>query len=249
MDWYYQEDGLQVGPLTEDEFETRVKVGRVGPATMVWNETMTSWQAYDRVLRGADVAKYSQAGVPTVTCSQCLRQFPQTEMIQFQNSWVCASCKPLFFQRIKEGGAVVGIYEYGQFWPRLAAKLVDGLVLGLIYGVFFALNIVMAVAFPEKPMLQGIVTLFAYVVYFATAVGYNAYFLPKYGATPGKMALGLKVINADGGDSVNVQKAIARYFAEILSGMICYVGYFLALFDDQRRTLHDRLCNTLVVRK
>ena len=46
-----------------------------------------------------------------------------------------------------------------------------------------------------------------------------------------------------------VQKAIGRYFAEILSGMICYIGYFMALFDEERRTLHDRLCGTLVVRK
>ena len=250
MDWYYQEDGLQVGPLTEDEFDARVRVGRIGPATMVWNSTMTSWQPYGAI-RGNERAAVMPVpeNVPMPACSQCLRNFPQTEMIHYQDSWICASCKPLFFQRIKEGGWIAGMYEYGQFWPRFAAKLVDGLVLGLVYGVFFALSIVIASAFPEQPMLQSLVSLFAYVVYFGVAVGYNAYFLPRYGATPGKMALGLKVINAEGGDSVNVQKAIARYFAEILSGMICYVGYFMALFDDQRRTLHDRLCNTLVVKK
>lgn len=249
MDWYYQEDGVQVGPLTEDEFDVRVKVGRVGPDTMVWNETMSAWQAFDAVRRGVEAARSPFGGSPVLACSQCLRQFPQSEMIQFQNSWICASCKPLFFQRIKEGGAVAGTYEYGQFWPRFAAKLVDGLLLGLVYGIFFTLNIVMAIAFPDQPVLQGVVTMLAYIVYFAVAVGYNAYFLPRYGATPGKMALGLKVINADTGDSVGAPKAVARYFAEILSGMICYVGYFMALFDDQRRTLHDRLCNTLVVKK
>ena len=249
MDWYYQEDGLQVGPLTEDEFETRVKVGRVGPATMVWNDTMTAWQPYESLRRSAEVAVPPADRVPQVVCSQCLRQFPQTEMIRYQNSWICASCKPLFFQKIREGGSVVGIYEYGQFWPRFAAKFIDGLILALVYGVFFALNIVLAIAFPDQPMLQGIVTLMAYVVYFGVAIGYNAYFLPKYGATPGKMALGLKVINADGGGSLNVSKSVARYFAEILSGMMCYIGYIMALFDEQRRTLHDRLCNTLVVKK
>ena len=46
MDWYYQEDGVQVGPLTDDEFDTRVKVGRVAPETMVWNETMRGWQPF-----------------------------------------------------------------------------------------------------------------------------------------------------------------------------------------------------------
>lgn len=249
LDWYYQEDGLQVGPLTEDEFETRVQVGRVGPATMVWNDTMTGWQPYESIRRGAEIAKAPMDRMPQVACSQCLREFPQTEMIRYQNSWICASCKPLFFQKLKEGGSVSGIYEYGQFWPRFAAKLIDGLILGLVYGMFFALNVLLAIAFPEKPALQGLVTLLAYVVYFGVAVGYNAYFLPKYGATPGKMALGLKVINVEGGGPVNVQKAVGRYFAEILSGMMCYVGYFMALFDEERRTLHDRLCNTLVVKK
>lgn len=248
MDWYYQEDGIQVGPLTEDEFDIRVKVGRVGPTTMVWNETMTGWQPYDAV-REAALARQPSMNLPQIACSQCLRQFPQADMIRYQNSWICASCKPLFFQKLKEGGSVAGIYEYGQFWPRFAAKLIDGLILALVYGVFFALNIVLAIAFPDNPALQGIVGLIGYLIYFGVAIGYNAYFLPKYGATPGKMALGLKVINADDGGPLNMQKSIARYFAEILSGMICYVGYLIALGDDQRRTLHDRLCNTLVVKK
>jgi len=251
MDWYYQEDGVQVGPLTDDEFDSRVKVGRVSPDTLVWNESMRGWQPHGSLQQQSAPVPAKAPEIPrapVLSCSQCLRQFPQTDMIQYQNSWVCASCKPLFFQRIKEGGAVAGIFEYGQFWPRVAAKLIDGLILGLVYGVFFALNIFLAIAFPENEALLGIATAFAYLVYFAVAIGFNAYFLPKYGATPGKMALGLKVINADGGP-VGAQKAIGRYFAELLSGMICYVGYLMVLFDEERRALHDRLCGTLVVKK
>ena len=31
--------------------------------------------------------------------------------------------------------------------------------------------------------------------------------------------------------------------------MICYIGYILAAFDDQKRSLHDHICNTRVIYK
>ncbi len=62
------------------------------------------------------------------------------------------------------------------------------------------------------------------------------------------MALGLKVITADG-DKVSYLKAFGRYFAEIVSGIILCIGYIMAAFDDEKRTLHDRICNTRVVKK
>lgn len=41
MLWYYQEeDGIQIGPLTETEFEQKVMAGQVTQHTMVWNEGM-----------------------------------------------------------------------------------------------------------------------------------------------------------------------------------------------------------------
>jgi uncharacterized RDD family membrane protein YckC len=44
-------------------------------------------------------------------------------------------------------------------------------------------------------------------------------------------------------------RAFGRHFAKYLSAMILGIGYFMAAFDDQRRTLHDRICETRVVRK
>lgn len=247
MDWYYQEDGVQVGPLTDEEFDTRVKIGRIDPATMVWNENLTSWQPFGS-LNERSLDRSASAALQTA-CSQCLRHFPVSDMIRFQNSWICPSCKPLFFQRLKEGGSIQGIYEYGPFWTRFAAKIIDRLILGLIYGILIGLGVLLKITFPENPELIGSLLIPAYFIFIGVAAGFEAYFLPRYGATPGKMVLGLKVINADDGGPITTPRAVGRFFAEMLSRMICYVGYLLALFDDERRTLHDRLCNTLVVRK
>jgi hypothetical protein len=34
-----------------------------------------------------------------------------------------------------------------------------------------------------------------------------------------------------------------------LSGLTCYIGYIIAGFDEQKRTLHDHVCSTRVVYK
>jgi uncharacterized RDD family membrane protein YckC len=70
----------------------------------------------------------------------------------------------------------------------------------------------------------------------------------KYGATPGKMALGLRIVSSSG-EPVTYVKALARFFAEMVSAIICYIGYIMAAFDEQRKALHDQICDTRVIRK
>jgi uncharacterized RDD family membrane protein YckC len=249
MDWYYREEGgLQIGPLTEEEFDGRVKMGQVTSDTMVWNESMRGWQAY------GDWQRYRMIGVdtipaPQVACTQCFRQFPESELIRYQDSWVCVSCKPLFFQKLKEGGAVPGRLEYGNFWPRFGAKLIDSIIIQVATGIVQFGLIIPALFLTKNETLQGAAYILGYVLSLALNIAYSVYFLVKYSATPGKMALGLKVITAEG-ERVTTGIAVGRFFAEILSGCFTlFIGYIMAAFDDERRTLHDRICNTRVVRK
>ncbi len=248
MDWYYREDsGLQIGPLTEEEFDGHVKIGRVSSETMVWNESMRGWQSY------GDWNRQSVMGVDTIpapqaTCSQCYRQFPETDLIRYQDSWVCASCKPLFFQKLKEGGAIPGRLEYANFWPRFGAKLIDSIIMNVASGIVQFGLIIPAMFLTKNETLQGAAYIIGYVLSLAINVGYSVYFLVKYSATPGKMALGLKVVTAEG-EPLTAGIAVGRFFAEIVSALTCFVGYIMAAFDEERRALHDRICNTRVVRK
>ena len=77
---------------------------------------------------------------------------------------------------------------------------------------------------------------------------YTVFFVTKYGATPGKMACGLKIVTPDG-DKIRFGRSVGRFFAEMLSGMICYVGYIIAAFDGEKRSLHDHICSTRVIYK
>jgi uncharacterized RDD family membrane protein YckC len=77
-------------------------------------------------------------------------------------------------------------------------------------------------------------------------LAYEVYFLTSKGATPGKMACGLKVVTAEGGP-ITTPRAVGRHFAQILSAIILFIGYIMAAFDEQKRALHDRICDTRVI--
>jgi uncharacterized RDD family membrane protein YckC len=77
-------------------------------------------------------------------------------------------------------------------------------------------------------------------------ITYETVLIGKYGATLGKMACKIKVVTAEGG-RVSYLLAFGRYFAKILSAMILMIGYLMAAFDDEKRALHDRICNTRVI--
>ena len=76
---------------------------------------------------------------------------------------------------------------------------------------------------------------------------YEIYFLSTRSATVGKLALGLKVIRADGG-TLSVGQATGRFFAYTLDAYFTLlIGFIIAGFDTEKRALHDRICDTRVI--
>lgn len=64
-------------------------------------------------------------------------------------------------------------------------------------------------------------------------------------ATIGKMAVGIKVGDAEG-NRISVANAIGRYFATILSTILFFIGYLMVIWDSKKQGLHDKLANTYV---
>jgi uncharacterized RDD family membrane protein YckC len=60
------------------------------------------------------------------------------------------------------------------------------------------------------------------------------------------MLMKIKVVTADG-IPMSYGRSTGRYFAKILSGLIIYIGYLMAFWDEEKRALHDRICKTRVV--
>ncbi len=248
MDWYYVGSGQSLGPIDQAELERLVREGSITADTLVWHAGLGDWQPYSTVATATPFAALAGDAV----CSECGGTFSQNDMIRYADSWVCAACKPVFVQKLKEGAALPGTMVYGGFWLRFLAKLVDWVLLGVVNSVLLFVFIpimVLGGGDPERfgpamVVIQPLLSLIGMVLNAA----YTTFFLGRYGATLGKMACGLKVVTADGG-KVSYARALGRYFAEILSGLTLYIGYIIAAFDEQKRTLHDHICNTRVVKK
>jgi uncharacterized RDD family membrane protein YckC len=255
--------------------------GKISSGTMVWNEIIAEWRPYgastdipagtssqigppanqqdnpalntgssSQLVSDAPTDSFAPSG-PESYCSQCFRKFPNEDLIHYGDMTVCAECKPLFFQKLREGSSVGASFRYAGFWIRFVAVFIDGLI-GWIVGTLIMLAVGLPILGPDPASikLSSFWTIYILVnlLQWGFAISYETFFIGKYGATPGKMALGLKVITPDGG-RVSYIKAFGRYFAKIISGLLLLIGYIMAAFDEEKRALHDRICGTRVIRK
>ena len=186
-------------------------------------------------------------------CSECGRAVPASQLTSYGDVSVCAQCQPAYSQRI------AGPRHFGGFWIRFLAVIIDVIIIGVVsaiiriplslagLGVGLGLgrnpdpNQVLA-ALPALMSLIGL----SFLINMALTLAYDVYFLTTKGATPGKMALGLKVTRADGGP-ISAGLAIGRYFAKFLSSITFCIGFIIAGFDREKRALHDHICGTRVV--
>jgi len=260
MNWYYADQGQQTGPVTEEQFTELVRTGKIQPDTLVWREGMAAWAPYRQAGAPPHPSTPSPAGGPgfvagqnpEAVCAECGRMFAIQDMIHHSGPtggiYICANCKPVFLQKLAEGAQInTGELNYAGFWIRFAAKFLDGLILGVPLMVVF-----MLVMIPQIRSGQPTTAIFLpYLIQFCfifIQMAYQIFFLGKYGATLGKMACKIKVVTPEGG-RIGYGRATGRFFAEMLSGMICYIGYIIVAFDGQKRALHDHICNTRVVFK
>lgn len=249
MNWFYAEGGKQLGPISKEEFDSLVDSGKIGPATLVWHDGLKDWQP----LRTLSTTTSPDPGTALVRCSECFKEVPEEDAIRYRDVWVCASCKNTFFQRVREGQNVSGVFDYVGFWPRFAAKFIDGIILWIAEMVimipFWVATFRDVFSGGRPTPISPFFSVLFYPVILGLTIGYTVYFLGKKGATPGKMVMGIKVVTSDGGP-ITYTKALVRALAEMLSGLICYIGYLMVAFDsEEHKALHDMICDTRVVRK
>jgi uncharacterized RDD family membrane protein YckC len=172
-----------------------------------------------------------------------------------------ASWQPLGVIRgMHPAAAAAAGRHYGGFWIRFLARVIDGILLGIINAIVRLPLMLMfgigtmgmgglgrgsGAGLILAPAIMGVLGL-SMLIGLALGVAYEVYFLSAHGATPGKMALGLRVIRADGG-AISPMLALGRHFAMWVSAFILMIGYIMAGFDPEKRALHDRICETRVI--
>src|ERR1700730_6041465 len=205
-----------------------------------------------------------QTPVQTVlACSQCRRPFPHTDVVQIAGNWVCAGCKPGYLSRVMASGgegSTLG-WHYGGFWIRFGARMIDVIVLGvplLLLAALLIPNLIRAQRSGSNSAPAGFAAfgLTFFLCYFVLLICYEVLFLKYRGATPGKMACGLKVVRSDG-SSLQWGTSIGRFVMwNLVTSGIPYLNFILMLIsgimtgtDGEKRALHDRVCDTRVVYK
>jgi uncharacterized RDD family membrane protein YckC len=153
---------------------------------------------------------------------------------------------------------------YGGFWLRFAAYFIDGVILGIPFGLvaiglftmFGGIGLMMrhrdvdprAAAAIFGPMFA--MFLFAMIFFVGLQWLYFAGMeSSERQATFGKAAMSLRVTNLDG-QRLSFGHATGRFFSKIITGLIPLgIGYIMAGFTEKKQALHDMIAGTVVVRK
>jgi uncharacterized RDD family membrane protein YckC len=242
MNYYYAVNGQQTGPVSEEQLRQMVASGSLPAETPVWREGMADWQPFSVALGGV-------GGAPVaVECAVCHQTFPSDQTIRYGNANVCAGCKPRFMQGLREGAVAPTTLELAGLGSRVAAKILDTVILWIVNSVTnYAVMGSLTFSPQTNPNIAMTTVSLVAALNMILNLTYNIAFLHWRGQTPGKMALKIKVATPEGAP-LSWGKAIARPFAEILSGCICAIGYLMAFWDPEKRALHDRIVGTRVIK-
>ena len=170
------------------------------------------------------------------------------------DSAFCYACGlPLVVERQGLGGggrwAAFEMGEPGGFWFRAAAYIIDSLVIVL---PLVMLWVILGQPLPESfdqivDPPEGYDRLQILVLFLTMA--YDTALITYFATTVGKRALGLYVVRTDG-SRVSFARALARHFVTALSANLTLGLIFLfVLFREDRRGVHDLICDTVVIRR
>ena len=136
-----------------------------------------------------------------------------------------------------------GDFIYVGFWRRVGASLIDTVlililvapVLSLIYGKEY---------WQSEVPVQGVWDIVLNWLLPALVV---VVFWTYKQATPGKMLLSAKIVDAKTGAAPSMKQWVIRYLAYYLSSLPLGLGFFWIGWDKRKQGWHDKLAGTVVV--
>ncbi|WP_133501028.1 RDD family protein [Cognatilysobacter terrigena] len=264
--WYYSDTQRnRLGPVAADDLAQLHHNGQLTPEVLVWREGMPEWKPWREVMAevlGAGAVAVGAAAPARATFAVAddgggRNPYEVVQRVTHDASPYAApgaAVGNVYAAAVQDGEVV-----YAGFWKRYAAYWIDAFIVGAVG--FLVQMMVAAVVFGGMSALQsdpagalgtagGIVGLLAMYVtpLLLQAVYFGFFHASANQATPGKMAIGIKVTD-DHGDHISFWRGFGRYFGLLLSGIPIGIGYIMAGFTDRKRALHDMICSTVVVDK
>lgn len=132
--------------------------------------------------------------------------------------------------------------QYSSVGKRIGGGVIDIIV---VWVITFVIGMATGNTDGASVSLSGGVAVLNFVIWLGYFVGLEA----TQGATVGKMALGMKVVDADG-NNIAMGASVIRNLLRIVDYLFCgIVGIVLIATSDQRQRLGDRVATTFVIDK
>ena len=134
--------------------------------------------------------------------------------------------------------------EFAGFWSRVFASILDSILQIIVFTplliMFFGMDVLM------NPALDtGVSGFFIGNVLPALVV---ILFWKYKSATPGKIMMGIAIVDASTGGNPSTVRLVLRFLGYIVSMLPFFLGFFWIAFDRLKQGWHDKIANTLVVR-
>jgi uncharacterized RDD family membrane protein YckC len=137
--------------------------------------------------------------------------------------------------------------RYAGFWRRLAATLIDTL---LLLTLAIPVMMIFGQGLPQ-PMQPGTLPhapgLKELLLNYVLPLALTVFFWVKFLGTPGKLLLSCHVVDAATGAPLRTGQAILRYFAYIVSTLPLCLGFLWIAWDKRKQGFHDKIAKTVVI--
>ncbi|MEI8249121.1 MAG: RDD family protein [Candidatus Taylorbacteria bacterium] len=136
--------------------------------------------------------------------------------------------------------------KYAGFWIRYIAVFVDSWILVIPIGI---LQFVLSLALKSIGVPVSAVSIITGLFYMVAVWAYYIVMTHQYGATLGKMLVGIRVKSDDLSVLPLKNIIIRETVGKFVSGILLSIGYIIAAFTDKKRSLHDMFAHSVVVYK
>lgn len=141
--------------------------------------------------------------------------------------------------------------RYAGFVTRLIAWIIDQLIVSAVISVTFIVARFVSDTLSINELLnlgdaaQTVMTIIAGVLVLLFVVSYNIVFWMLAGQTPGKRAMGVRVVRSNG-ERLDFGASVRRQLGLVVSAIL-FLGYLWVLVDNRRQGFHDKIAGTFVV--
>ena len=137
--------------------------------------------------------------------------------------------------------------EYAGFWIRCGAALIDTLLFAVVISISMTLIYSDAYWFNFSSNETTLGFWDFILTQVAPIVG-TIWFWRRFMGTPGKIILGLKIVDVHTGGKLSIGQAIGRYVGYIIAVLPLCLGIFWVGIDKRKQGWHDKLAGTVVIR-